>query len=90
MVQFQSELNQQLASDPKAKPGFIHSPHRIVVHSLTLTESQTTQSCDGQSFSLHRVKVNVACTFFAPGMEESRTVTLEDAERAAEKAPEKG
>ena len=87
---FEQHFREEVAHDRHAKPGPVDGEHSIVIESIRLEETARTETCEGTDFTLQRMTVSIECIFRAPGMNERRTITLNEMEHLRRKEKEDG
>ncbi len=85
---FEQEFKAELAHERHAKPGNVDGAHSIVVEAIRLSETTRKEKCNGQSYTLHSMVVEIDCIYRAPGMHERRTIRLDEMEHLRKKEKE--
>lgn len=85
---FEQHFREEFAHNRHAKPGPVDGEHSIVIESIRLEETARTETCEGTEYTLQRMTVSIECLFRAPGMNERRTITLNEMEHLRRKEKE--
>jgi len=87
---FERHFREEVNHARHAKAGSMEGEHSIAIEAIRLQETARTETCEGTSYTLQRMTVNIDCIYRAPGMNKRHTITLDEMEHLRRKEKEDG